>query len=272
MFLIRMFKKSFVFKGLLKNVNEKLWKYIVYFIILMLIANFPQTLEVIRYEGTRLDFVVEDFETSTPTNWVMPSKIEIKGGKLVNNGDLNRYIYEHQGITYIINNTEKIDVNDYKNHIIFSEESIMFIDAEGNFLEEFGYRGFTDIFRFIELNLASGEYKVEIYNDFARSIESSFSRPIVLYTIIRNNLTQIFVNIIYIIILALLVQLFRFRFQNFLSFIEGIKFVILSLGLPAVLTLIIGIFSPAFTPVVFQLSSGMTIMLVMLVFSKRTFS
>ena len=27
-------------------------------------------------------------------------------------------------------------------------------------LEEFGYRGFTDIYRFIELNFASGEYRV----------------------------------------------------------------------------------------------------------------
>lgn len=272
MFIFRMFRKSFQFKDLLKNVNEGLWKYIIYFILLVLIANFPQTLEVIRYEGTRLDFVVEDFDSQTPTNWVMPTNIEIRGGKLINNGDTNRYIYEHRGITYIINNTEKIDVNEYKNHIILSEESIMFIDGEGNFLEEFGYTGFTDIFRFIELNLASGEHKVEVYNEFAKSIERSFSRPIILYTLIRNNLTQIFVNIIYVMILALLVQLFRFKFQEFLSFIGGLKFVILSLGLPALLTLIVGMFSPAFTPVVFQLASGMTIMLVMLVFSKRTFS
>ena len=48
-----------------------MWKYIIYFVILILIANFPQTLEVIRYEGTRLDFVVEDFETKTPTDWIM---------------------------------------------------------------------------------------------------------------------------------------------------------------------------------------------------------
>ena len=30
------------------------------------------------------DFVVEDFETKTPTDWIMPSNIEIKVGKLVN--------------------------------------------------------------------------------------------------------------------------------------------------------------------------------------------
>lgn len=272
MFILKMFKKSFIFKDLLRNVNEKLWKYIIYFILLILISNFPQTLEVIRHEGSRLDFIVEDFDSQTPNDWVMPSNIEIKGGMLVNNGDTNLYSYNHRGITYIINNTEKIDVNDYKNHIIFSETSIMFIDDEGNFLEEFGYTGFTDVFRFIELNLASGEYKVELYNSFAKAIESSFSKPIVLYTIIRNNITQLLVNIIYILILALLVQLYRFKFQDFLSFIDGVKFIILSLGLPAVLTFVIGLFSPAFTPVVFQLASGMTIMLVLLVFSKKTFS
>ena len=272
MFLFKFFKISFNLPKLLSNSNQKLWKIILYFILIILIANFPQTFDVYRHGGSRLDFVIEDFSKEIPIGWILPNDIEISGGKLINNGDNNIYKYEHKGITYIINNTNRIDVNEYKNHIIFSETSLIYIDSDGNYLEEHNYRGFEDTFRFRELNISHGEEKEALFNTFAKSIELSFSNPIVLYTVLRNNITQIFINIIYVLILAGFVQLFRFRYQNFLTYIDSVKFVVLSLGLPAILSFIIGVLAPAFAPVVFQLASGMTIMLVMLIFSKKTFS
>lgn len=271
MFLLKLFKTSFNFKEILKNSNQKIWQIIIYFIILIFIANFPQTLNIVKNDGSRLDFVIEDFESANPNDWDIPHNITISGGKLHNNGDLTRYVNEHKGITYIINNNESINVNDYKNHIILSESSIIYIDKEGNYLEEFGYRGFTDIFRFSELDFASGDEKIELFNLFAKSMEKSFAKPIVLFTILRNISTQLLTNIIYVLILALLIQLFRFGYQNFMSFIDSVKFIVLSLGLPSVLTFIIGLLEPAFTPVVFQISSGITVMLVMLIFGRRTF-
>lgn len=274
MFLIKMFKDSFNFKDLLINFNYKFWQVIIYFILLIIIANFPQTIEAYRNYGTRLDFVIEDFNEEIPYDWQLPNNMFIRGGKLVNNGDLDTYTYEHKGITYIINNQTKItDENDFLNHIIMSERSLIYIDANGNILEALDYIGFeNDEFDFNKLNIATGEEKVLLYNEFASSIERTFQNEIILFTLLRNNVVQILINIIYVLLLALFIQLFKFGYQKFLSYSESIKFVILSLGLPAILTFLIGLLSPPFAPVVFQLSSGITVMLVTLIFGKKHYS
>lgn len=274
MFIIRMFKDSFRFKTLLKNVNYNFFQIIIYFLLIILIANFPQTLDAVRNYGTRLDFIIEDFNRSIPDGWNLPQNITIKGGRLINNGNLEVYTNEHEGITYIINNQTKIeDPNNYTNHIIMSERSLIYIDNDGNILESLNYIGFeNDEFDFYRLSLATGEDKKLLFQEFAQSIERTFQSEIIAFTIIRNNSIQIFINIIYVLILALLIQLFRFGLQNFLTYLEGVKFVVLSLGMPAVLTFIVGIFEPAFSPVVFQLASGMTVMLVTLIFARRLYS
>ncbi len=274
MFIIRMFRDSFRFKTLLKNFNYNFFQIIIYFVLLILIANFPQTLDAVRNYGTRLDFVIEDFNRSIPNNWDLPTNMSITGGKLINNGDTNVYINEHEGITYIINNQTKIEnPDDFINHIIMSERSLIYIDHEGNILEALNYIGFeNDVFDFYQLRNAYGEEKTLLFKEFAQSIERTFQSEIIAFTILRNTGIQIFINIIYVLILALFIQLFRFGLENFLTYPQSIKFIVLSLGLPAVVTFIVGIFQPAFSPVVFQLASGMTVMLVTLIFARRLYS
>lgn len=274
MFLVRFFKQSFQFPTLLKNANQKLWKIIIYFIILILIANFPANFQVVKEQGSKLDFLIEDFSNEIPVNWDLPDDITVKGGKLITNGNTDEYINTFKGKTYIINKQLKVDnPNNYKNHILLYSESIIYVDSNGNVLEGFNYKGFeSDEYSFKALKLAHGDDLNILFNILASSIEKSFSSSIVLFTIIRNNLVQIFINVIYVIILAALVMLFKFAFQDFLTFKESITFVVLSLGLPAVITFGIGLLSFAFAPVVFQLTSGMVVMIVMLVFAKKTFS
>ena len=275
MFLVKMFRESFQFKTLLINFKYKWWQLIIYFILLVLIANVPLTIESINNYGTRLDFIIEDFASGEiPNDWDLPTNIVIRGGKLINNGDTKEYGGSFKGITYIINKQGLIeDVNDYKNHIVLGENSLVYIDAKGNVLENHNYAGFeNDTFDFYELSLASGVKAVELYQEFARSIERSFQSEIILFTLIRNNATQLLVNTVYILLLAGLIQLFRFGYTKFITYSESIKFVILSLGLPAVLSFITGFLSPAFAPVVFQLASGMTVMLVVLIYGKKLYS
>ncbi|VEU81133.1 DUF1189 family protein [Haploplasma axanthum] len=273
MFLIKYFKNSFEFPKLLKSLDKPFWKIIIYFIVLVLIANFPASYEAVKNDGSRLDFVIEDFSKEIPINWDLPNDIVIKGGKLINNGDQKVYKNKHKDITYIINNQEKItDITQYKNHIILSEESIIYVDGKGKFLEAIGYKGFSDDqFSFKELKISNQENQKILFEKFASSIEKSFSSYTVFYTIVRNNLTQILVNVIYVLILSGLVQLFRFGYQNFISFKDTIKFVVLSMGLASVLAFFSGLLSFPFGPVVFQLTTGMTVMLVMLIFGKKTF-
>lgn len=271
MFIFKFFIKSFKFPKLLKSTNEKMWKIIVYFLILVLVSTFPASYEAVKNEGSRLDFIIEDFNREIPINWDIPNNIIIKGGRLITDDD-KTYVNKHLDITYIINNKEVIDAKKYTNHIIMSEKSILYIDGKGNYLESFDYKGFSeDQFDFLELELATGDEKVKLFQEFARSIEKSFATQIVLYTVLRNSATQIIINIVYVLLLAGLVQLFKFGYQNFLSYKESVKFVVLAMGLPATITFLMGIFVAAFAPVVFQLSMGMVVMLVILIYGKKTF-
>lgn len=273
MFVIKFFVKSFKIPSLLKNLDEKMWKYIIYAIILILISNFPASFEVVKEGGSRLDFIVEDFNQTTPTNWNLPDEFVIKGGKLVTNGDTTEYVNVFNDITYIINKQEVVkDTNDHKNHILLYEKNIVYIDKDGNVLEGYDYKGFSmDSFSFKSLKLASGEDLTNQFNLFSESIEKSFKDDIVLFTLIRNNVIQIVINIIYAILLAALVMLFKFGYAEFLTFGQSVRFVILSLTIPALLTFVIGLLSVAFAPVIFQLASGLMVMLVVMIFGKKTF-
>ena len=103
MCLVRFFKQSVQFPTLLKNANQKLWKIIIYFIILILIANFPANFQVVKEQGSKLDFLIEDFSNEIPVNWDLPDDITVKGGKLITNGNTDEYINTFKGKTYIIN-------------------------------------------------------------------------------------------------------------------------------------------------------------------------
>lgn len=269
MFIFKYFKDSFDYKNILIQKDKSLIKLFIFFILMIIIANFPVTYDAYIHEGSRLDFIIEDFSKEQPLDWVLPNDISIKGGTLVNNGIKETYTYEHKGITYIINNLVVIDAKENKNSVVFNEKSIVYIDKDANVLEGFNYKGFSDEFYFRELNLSSDAEKRELYEMFAHGIEKSFSNDIILYTVLRNIILQIGINLLYILILSLFVQLFKFGYQNFLSYKEGLMFVLNSIGLPAIISFIIGIISPPFAPVAFQLSSGMVIMLVILTQGKR---
>lgn len=269
MFVIEYFFDSLKLKSILKSEEKSLFKLSIFFIILILISNFPASYEVVKNEGSRLDFIVESFDKGVPLDWELPTDLVIKGGKLVSNSE-DVYLFIHDGINYIFNNKEKVDPKTNHNSLIFSENTIIYVDNEGNVLEGIGYEGFSkDEFRLNDINLATGEEKISLYKEFASSTEKSFKKDIILYTLLRNNIIQISVNIIYALILALLVQLFRFGYQNFLNFKDGLKFVMMCFGVPAILTFIVGLMSTPFAPVVFQLSSGMIVMLVLLTQGKK---
>lgn len=273
MFLIRYFKKSFIFSKLLIDRTENLFKIFIYFILLIIIANFPANFEAVKQQGSRLDFIEQSFIEEAPINWVLPNTVEIKGGKLVSSDSIT-YTNTHKGITYVINSDLAVDVmkNDYINHVFLNEDNIVYIDADKNFMQAFGYKGFSsDIFSFRQLNVATGQQKSDLFIEFGRSIEKSFGSFIVLYTIIRNTFVNIAVSLLFVFVLSLIIQLFKFGYANFLTYLEGLRFIVLSMGLASVFSFAVGLLVPAFSPVVFQLTIGMTVMLVLLVYSRRSF-
>lgn len=269
MFLIRYFKYSFQFSTLFSHVKEKGWKVFLYFMLLSFIAIFPSNYRIVTEQGWRLDFIEESFRMETP-NWQLPDEMEIKGGKLITSTD-ETYTLTHRGLTFIFN-AKPSDVNVVEKTILFYDDAIVYDNGNGNQMVARNYQGFEDVFSFRALNLMSGSEKEEAYIEFGRQIEQSFSDYIVFYSLFVNTMTTIGTYMLYLVLLAFILQLFRFGYSKFMSYMESLKFLVFLMGLPAILGFAVGLIEPAFGAVIFQFAMGITAMLVMLFYGKKVFA
>lgn len=266
MFLGRYLKASFKFSELLTHFNENIFKLLVYFLFLSLVYLIPMNLLIMSEDGFRIDFIHQDFITETPS-WNLPSGCKIEFNDFHCSSD-EKVIETHQDVTYIFNGS-KADVDKDQKQVIFTKDAIIYSSGEGASMTSKGYKGFsyTD---FDSVNLLKNDERTQAYLSFANSVESSFSDYIVLYSILTNVGVNLFIQFIFILLLALVLQLFRFGYQSFPGYIDGLKFVILSMGLPVAIGLVVGLFEPAFGSVFFQLSMGLTVMIVMLKYGKTS--
>lgn len=269
MFILRYVKYSFNFSKVFTRVSEKSYKVIIYFLLLSLIQLFPMNYLIINEQGWRLDFIEEGFLVETP-DWQLPENCRITLNTLMCTGS-ESYLYEHQGITYIFNDQEESFDASIK-QVIFRENEIIYTNGEGAHMIGRGYRGFVDELNFQSLNLTSGEERQVAYLSFARQIENSFSPFIIFYTLLTNTVVSIGLNVLFIILLSLVLQLFRFGYSKFFTYKESLKFLVFMMGLPAMLSFIVGLIQPAFSPVFFQLGMGIATMAVMLIYGKKYFA
>ena len=270
MFIINYFKWGFDFPKLLNRRNLSLVKTLIYFLLLTFIANFPLTWLAFEYEGSKINFIEENLTSNIP-NWSdLPNGTIHLGG--FTDVELNGRVYQHQNYIYMFGYNDSIIHTPNVHFVIFESDYIRYIDDKGNELISNGYSGFETVIHLSELNLATGIERVELFTQLGNSIERSFSQYIILYTVVRNQTVQIGATFIFILLLSLIIQLFRFGFQNFLSYKDGLNYVILSSTLPSILSLIFGLILPGFAPVVFNLVLGLDVMLVLLVFSRKSFS
>jgi maltodextrin utilization protein YvdJ len=265
MFLIKYFKASFQFDTLLTHFDEKFTKLWTYFIVLSLIALFPMNLLIQRQEGFRLDFIEQDFLEESP-NWVLPSNCTIEVNRLTC-ANTTKTVLTHQDVTYIFNGTvEDIDLD--QKQLILTSDTVIYTDGKGARMSG-SYRGFDETFNFNTYNLMDSAEKVDAMLLFARNIEASFSRYTILYAVLTNTGVSILVQFAFVLLLGAVLQLFRFGYQSFPNYFDGLKFIILSMGLPSLIGFIIGIFVPSFGSVFYQLAMGLTIMIVMLKYGKK---
>lgn len=269
MFLVRFLQYSLQYSKVFTHVNEKMWKIVIYFLILCMINVFPLNFLIVKEQGWRLNFIAESFTLETP-DWVLPETCGITASKLVCSDD-TEYTYEHQDIVYIFN-YQGTDYDLSKKQVLFKETTIIYTNGENASMVGYDYKGFNYSQSFLELNLSEGVDRALLYEQFGQSIESSFSPYIVLYTLLVNTITSIALNALFLVILSLVLQLFRFGYTKFFTYVDSLKFLVYMMAVPAILSFVVGIFEPAFSPVFFQLGMGIITMIVMLRYGKKYFA
>lgn len=269
MFLINYFKYAVDYPNYFEHAKEKGWKVFIFFMMLSLISLFPMNLLIVQEDGWKLDFIEQSFISETP-NWQLPDTCDILAHELVCETE-TVYIYEHQGIKYIFNiETDQYQDSDEKS-VLFMKDKIVYTNGEGAHMIGYDYKGFDEHVSFRSLNLATGEERDQMYQAFGKSIESSFSNYIILYTLLVNTGTSIGLYAFFILVMSLVVQLFRFGYSSFLTFGQTMKMVVFAMGLPSIISFVIGFIEPSFSPVVFQFGIGIILMVVMLKYGKKTF-
>lgn len=300
MFLVRYFRDSFIFPRILPMRKEPFWKVLIYFIIIVLISLFPYSFSNLKHGGWNLGFVEQNLMQKDNIEIDYPEGITIGPEGVQSDTGKEKSISLKQGSKdyiqyrfYVSGDKDTVKseidkaVSDIKSGIgqpqflftkVFSEEevvggSIYFIDKKGN-VNIGDYDGFESKFSFHELNLIEkgSKERMEALKGFSISIEKAFGKQNAFFTIVATSGIQILSYILLILILAGLLQLFKFGYVEFMSYLEGIKVVMLSMTIPSVISFIVGFFTHAFAPLFIQFGVGIILMIVMIKYGKKEFS
>ncbi|TNF08825.1 MAG: DUF1189 domain-containing protein [Bacillota bacterium] len=267
MFLIRYLKTSFQLKELIYRTKESSLKVFIYFILLSLISVFPMNYLIVREQGWRLDFIEQSFRQDIPS-WNLPSNCRIELNTLFCDSD-EETILVHDDITFIFNyQGGGYELNEKQ--IILAEKEIIYTTNQAEMKGT--YKGFNTVYRFNDINLLTGQARDEAMIDFAARIENSFSTYVVFYSLLVNTFVMIGTNILFILILSLVIQLFRFGYSSFFSYRESLNFIVFATGIPSFLNFFIGIVAPGISNVIYSMSLGIIVMVIMLVYGKRRFA
>ncbi|NLL68609.1 MAG: DUF1189 family protein [Acholeplasmataceae bacterium] len=281
MFLVRIFRDSFIFNRVLKLRYEAFWKLGIYFIIISLISLFSFNFTNLRTGGWKLGFVENILLLEKNYDKQLPSSITIRKLSGVNSTDGDQLLFyeNNEGkiirFWFVTNESEDFvntDIDLNAEQLIFTNKKTYYVKGDGKGLMIGSYQNFPEEISFETINtLPDNERRVQL-TILAETIEKSFGRQNAFFTIVTFSSVQLALYVVLVLLLALVLQLFRFVYVDYMSYIDGVKIVISTMTIPSVISFIIGFFTHALTPVIVQLGLGIILMLIMIKYGKKEFS
>ncbi len=281
MFLVRIFRDSFIFNRVLKLRYEAFWKLGIYFIIISLISLFSFNFTNLRTGGWKLGFVENILLLEKNYDKQLPSSITIRKLSGVNSTDGDQLLFyeNNEGkiirFWFVTNESEDFvntDIDLTAEQLIFTNKKTYYVKGDGKGLMIGSYQNFPEEISFETINtLPDNERRVQL-TILAETIEKSFGRQNAFFTIVTFSSVQLALYVVLVLLLALVLQLFRFVYVDYMSYIDGVKIVISTMTIPSVISFIIGFFTHALTPVIVQLGLGIILMLIMIKYGKKEFS
>lgn len=281
MFLVRIFRDSFIFNRVLKLRYEAFWKLGIYFIIISLISLFSFNFTNLRTGGWKLGFVENILLLEKNYDKQLPSSITIRKLSGVNSTDGDQLLFyeNNEGkiirFWFVTNESEDFvntNIDLTAEQLIFTNKRTYYVKGDGKGLMIGSYQNFPEEISFETINtLPDNERRVQL-TILAETIEKSFGRQNAFFTILTFSSVQLALYVVLVLLLALVLQLFRFVYVDYMSYIDGVKIVISTMTIPSVISFIIGFFTHALTPVIVQLGLGIILMLIMIKYGKKEFS
>ena len=261
MFIVQYFKNGFSYEHVFQKLIPINVKVILYFIILTFLTAFPLNYQIIREEGFRLDFIAESFNTSIPDTSI---DCNVSFAGISCEEDIT---FTHQNITYYIETFDENKTYEARS-IILSDDRIYYLQGDSR-LESSGYQGFSDTLDMGLLIFSDQAEKEALWQSFGEGIEASFGSYIIFNALLTNTVIQFVIQLIFIIFLSFVLQLFKYQLSSFMTYAESLTFIIWMMTLPAVAGVGIAFFEPVFASVIYQFLVGIVIMIVMLKFGRK---
>ena len=279
MFLVKIFKDSFILKNTLKLRHEAFWKFVIYFLIISLISMFSFNITNLQSGGWKLGFVENIFLLEENHGVELPSEITIRRLSGVNSttNSEKMLILSQNKKTQIIfrfvpNEDSNFEIDYNQQQIIFTNLRTYYVKGDGKGVMRGSYENFPEEISFETINTLPEKERVVELGNFAETIEKSFGRQNAFFTIMTFSSVQLGLYIFLVAILGGVLQLFRFVYVSYMSYLDGVKIVISTMTIPSIISFIIGFFTHALTPVIVQLGLGIVLMIVMIKYSKYEFS
>jgi|GEM_PF-988579 hypothetical protein len=281
--MIKIFINSFSFKKIFQNGNAP-WKHIIaYFLLIVLITSFPLNYQIFQNDGWRgLNSITIGIREVAPP-WFpneLPNDVAISKNGLYTPiekayyyeatlADDTRYqfvinpqgasdeggfapIYTEEGI--ITKDVSGVVVmTPYQKAIVLCKDKILYYDNSkkpivGN------YDHIEEVIHFTELKNMDKYTALTLLLD---AIDGGFNQYMVFSSILINTLTQLFMNLIMIVIIAAIFLLIRIKYKKVTNYRQNIGILISAMTIPSILSFIIGILGVieinSFGVVLFQL-------------------
>lgn len=268
--IAKLFGYGFIPRKMLGARKEKWWKFLILYILMFFISVFPFTVAIIKEGGFKLDYT-KDLNNY---NEILPS--EVKSISITGVLSDKDNIYHNINNTVFIFSYNKEFDKDYfksdKNYFIFMKDrskGIIYL-SEMKYLKG-SYKSFGTEVSFTDYNSSNIKKRKEIITLFDNQLRNSFKYQTVLFSLLTFILTQFSLYFALFLILAGLLQFFRYGYTYFMTYGQTLKMLVLSMIYPSIISFIIGFLHHAFMPVIFQFGVPIIISYTILAYGKNYF-
>lgn len=264
MFIIRYFKNTlYSLKGIYSLKDEKFYKVIIYFVLLVIISIMPHNLEIVKEKGFKLGFISEGYNDNNRYELYESSVIKISNTGIKVDDNFTIEVYEFDDFKLVIDYNSEYDIEDGI-VLVLKKDYTEYYSKDGSVMKG-DYSSFDDEFYFSSLMFDDTTYSTLFTN-----LEKSFYPYIILFSIVVNVFSNLLMYSIMIILMAILLSFLKYRFSYFLNLKQLCKILVFSMTIPSVVVNVLGLFSTfAFTPVIMNFSMGAISLLVLLKVGKN---
>lgn len=283
--IAKLFGYGFVPSKMLTARKERWWKFLILYILMFFISVLPFTLAIIKEGGFKLNFTSDLSSDNVKTLPGDLKRISITG--IESNKD-NISFYEGN-TSFLFSYDKDFKLEDFNNKaylesiglkdfkvggslfVFHKEKDKGIVYLTNNRFMQGHYKAFGKTISFTEYNTSTPQEKVEIMKTFEDQLQSAFKHKTILFSLMTFLLTQIGLYAALFLILAALLQFFRFGFSYFMKYGECLKILVLSMIYPSIISFIIGFLTHAFMPVIFQFGVPIIIVYTILRYGKKEF-